>query len=65
MAKLKTRKSVAKRFKVTASGKLMRRASGQSHFNAKLTGKQRRNKRRLIPVSKAEAKKLKKMMPYA
>lgn len=62
--KLKTKKSVAKRFKVTATGKLMKRPAGQSHFNAKMTGKSRRNKRRLEPVSKAEEKTLKRLMPY-
>lgn len=65
MPKLKTKKSVAKRFKVTASGKIMRRPSGVSHFNAKLSGKQRRRKRKLIPVSKAEMKTIKRLLPYA
>lgn len=62
--KLKTKKSVTKRFKVTANGKLMRRPSGVSHFNAKMTGKNRRSKRKLIPVSKADEKAIKKLIPY-
>jgi len=62
--KLKTNKSVQKRFKVTASGLLMRRPTGQGHFNAKATGKVRRNKRKLIRVKKADAKVLKKLLPY-
>lgn len=32
---LKTRKSISKRFKVTPSGKLLRRISANNHFNAK------------------------------
>jgi len=36
MPKMKTRKSAAKRFKLTGSGKLVRRQSGQKHL---LTGK--------------------------
>ncbi|MDX1535694.1 MAG: 50S ribosomal protein L35 [Candidatus Spechtbacterales bacterium] len=62
--KLKTKKAVAKRFKVTATGKIMRRPTGQGHFNAKEGGKKRRSKRKLVPVSKAEAKKLKRLLPY-
>ena len=64
MPKLKTKKSVAKRFKVTASGKIMHRPAGVSHFNAKLSGKQRRKKRKLIPVSKTEMKTIKRLLPY-
>lgn len=44
MPKKKTRKAVAKRFKVTATGKVMYRKSGAGHL---LTGKTRRRKRRL------------------
>ena len=32
---IKTNKSYAKRFKITKSGKLLGRKSGQDHFNAK------------------------------
>lgn len=64
MPKLKTKKSVKKRFKITGTGKLLRRPSRQGHFNAKQTGKQRRQKRKLIPVAKTEIKILKKLMPY-
>ncbi len=32
---MKTNKSYSKRFKITKSGKLLTRKSGQSHFNAK------------------------------
>lgn len=63
-SKLKTRKSVVKRFKVTASGKLLHRPSYQGHFNAKQTGAARRKKRKLIPVAKTELKQLKRLLPY-
>jgi len=62
--KLKTKKAVSKRFKVTGSGKIMRKPTRQAHFNAKQTGSQRRKKRGWVEVSKADAKKLKKLMPY-
>ena len=63
--KIKTNKAVAKRFKVTATGKLMRRPTRQDHFNAKATGSARRFKRKLVPVAKADIRGLKKLIPYA
>lgn len=62
--KLKTNKAVRKRFKVTATGKIMRRQTGQDHFNAKESGKKRRQKRKLVQVAPAEAKILRKYLPY-
>lgn len=48
MPKIKTHKATAKRFTVTGSGKLLRRKAGQDHFNARESGKVKRNKRRDI-----------------
>ncbi|OGH61843.1 MAG: hypothetical protein A2848_00430 [Candidatus Magasanikbacteria bacterium RIFCSPHIGHO2_01_FULL_50_8] len=45
MGKLKTKKSVAKRFRVTRNKKVIHRAAGQDHFNARESGKTTRNKR--------------------
>lgn len=42
---MKTNKSVAKRFRVTKTGKVIKRKSGQGHFNSRETGKVKRNKR--------------------
>jgi len=64
MPKQKTKKSVIKRFKITATGKVMFRPAGQNHFNAKDTGKQRRLKRRWLQLLGAEAKAIKKLLPY-
>lgn len=44
MPKLKTRKSTAKRFKVTGTGKIARSHANKGHL---LTGKTRARKRRL------------------
>ncbi|HIG26705.1 MAG TPA: 50S ribosomal protein L35 [Verrucomicrobiales bacterium] len=41
--KLKTRKSFAKRFKVSANGKIMRNKSGKRHLLASKSPKRRRN----------------------
>jgi len=62
--KLKTKKSVAKRFKITAIGKVLHRPVHQDHFNARDTGKQRRMKRRLVEITGAQARAIKKLVPY-
>ena len=62
--KLKTNKGAAKRFKVTASGKVKRYRSGKSHLNVK---KSRKRKRRLISpdyIEGAAAKRIRKLIPY-
>jgi len=58
----KTRKSIKKRFKFTKTGKVLRRAIGQDHYRAKKSGKKKRETRKLVLVSKAEAKKIKKLL---
>ncbi|MCK5044173.1 50S ribosomal protein L35 [Candidatus Parcubacteria bacterium] len=60
---MKTRKSITKRFKITRTGKVLRRLCGQDHCLAKKTGNRRRLARKLVLVSKAEAKKIKKLLP--
>ncbi|MFA7151154.1 MAG: bL35 family ribosomal protein, partial [Candidatus Paceibacterota bacterium] len=55
--KPKTRKSISKRFKITGTGKVLRRAAGQDHNRAKKTGKAIRKKRKWVTVSVPEAKK--------
>ncbi len=64
--KLKTKKSVSKKVKVTGSGKLLRRASGQNHYNSRDTGAQTRAKRldKGFKVAK-EAQNVKNALPYA
>jgi large subunit ribosomal protein L35 len=60
--KRKTSKSAAKRFKVTGTGKIMRRHSHARHI---LTKKSRKRVRKLVDsalVSKADTKRVKKML---
>ena len=62
MSKRKTSKSAAKRFKVTATGKILRRHSHARHI---LTKKSRKRVRKLVSsslVSKADSKVVKKML---
>lgn len=46
MPKLKVHKALSKRVHVTSKGKVLKRHSGQNHFNARESGKTTRNKRR-------------------
>jgi len=59
---VKTRKFVLKRFKITKTGKVLRRPTGLDHYRAKKTGKQIRKSRKWIEVPKAEAKKIKRLL---
>lgn len=49
--KVKNRKLVAKRFKVTKKSKVLKRYAGQDHFNSRDTGKVTRKKRRDVSLS--------------
>ncbi|MFH1657431.1 MAG: 50S ribosomal protein L35 [bacterium] len=60
---MKTRKSLTKRFKITGTGKILRRICGQDHLLAKKSGNKIRKKRKLVALSKIEYKKIKKLLP--
>ena len=60
--KLKTRKSIIKRFKFTKTGKILRRSTGLDHYRAKKSGKRKRLSRKWVKVSKPEAKKIKRLI---
>ncbi|MDD5680523.1 MAG: 50S ribosomal protein L35 [Candidatus Omnitrophica bacterium] len=64
MPKLKTRKSVAKRFKITKSGKIKRTQAGRSHILTKKSRKRKRQLRRKALVVSGFLRKLKKQLPY-
>ena len=42
---------MAKTFRITGTGKIMRRKSGQAHFNSRESGKTTKNKRRDLEVA--------------
>ena len=48
---MKTNKSYTKRVRVTRNGKLIARAKGQNHFNAKQSGNTRRGKRATVALN--------------
>lgn len=65
MPKMRTHKSTAKRFRATASGKLIARHTHQSHL---LTHKSAARKRRLgrpMVAAAGDMRRLGRMLPYA
>ncbi|MBL47362.1 MAG: 50S ribosomal protein L35 [Roseibacillus sp.] len=63
--KAKTRKAVAKRFKVTGSGKVLRRKQGKRHLLQKKNRKRKRNLRKATLVSEADLKNVKENLPFS
>ena len=64
MPKIKTHKATAKRFKLTASGKLTKRKAGQDHFNSRESGNTTRKKRRDIKADSTLTHTIKTLTPY-
>jgi|JI8StandDraft_1071087.scaffolds.fasta_scaffold10270_3 large subunit ribosomal protein L35 len=63
--KQKTKKSVAKKFKITGSGKVMKRATGNNHYNVRDTGSANRAKRRDGGLFATDQKNVLKALPHA
>ena len=64
MPKIKTNRATAKRFKVTAKGKVKRRHAFLRHININKTRKQKRHLRKAGLVHKSNVKAIKKLIPY-
>ena len=65
MPKLKTNKAASKRFKATATGKFKRNSSFAGHIMTKKNSKRKRQLRQSQVLDKADAAKVKKLLPYA
>lgn len=64
MPKMKSNRGAAKRFKVTGSGKVMRRKAFASHILTKKTTKRKRGMRLPGEVDATNVKAVKRMLPY-
>ncbi len=62
MPKQKTRKSATKRFKITKTGKILRRQNFSGHLRVKKSKSKKRNQKRLVEVKGFYAKKLRKAL---
>ena len=64
MPKLKTHRGAAKRFKLTASGKVKRNKANRSHILTGKPAKRMRQLRNATLVDKTNEKAIKRMLPY-
>jgi len=64
MPKLKTHKGAKSRFHVTGTGRLMRTKCGKSHLRRKKAPRTKRLYDELIPVSPADKRRIKRLLPY-
>ena len=64
MPKIKTHRGAAKRFKITASGKVKRSKGFTSHLLTCKNAKKKRNLRTAVIVSDADSANIKKLLPY-
>ncbi|MEW6049842.1 MAG: 50S ribosomal protein L35 [Candidatus Zixiibacteriota bacterium] len=63
MPKIKTRRSAAKRFKKTATGKFKRKRAFKTHILTKMSTKRIRHLRKGALVSDSDLKRVKRMLP--
>jgi len=63
MPKIKTRKSAAKRYHVTSTGKVLYKKQGLRHILTKKSSKRKRNLRKSGIMSKVESKRIKRLLP--
>ena len=62
--KLKTHKGAKRRFKITATGKIMRTKGMKSHFRRRKAPRVKRMFDRMLPLHEADEKRVKRMLPY-
>ena len=65
MPKLKTKKAAAKRFKISGSGKILRKKAFRSHILEWKRSKNKRKYRKQAVVGKTDAKRVMQMLPNA
>ncbi|HLZ63383.1 MAG TPA: 50S ribosomal protein L35 [Ktedonosporobacter sp.] len=63
--KLKTHKAMAKRLKVTASGKFLRRKVAISHLRRRKSPGLIRSADKMFELKTADTRRLKRLLPYA
>ena len=62
---MKTRRAVAKRFKLTASGRLKRKRANLRHILEKKSQTQKKRAGRIDYVHQADEARVKRCLPYA
>lgn len=64
MPKIKTHRGAAKRFSLTAKGKIKRSKAFASHILTKKTTKRKRGLRKTTLVDSANYKEIRRLIPY-
>ncbi|MDP9363686.1 MAG: 50S ribosomal protein L35 [Chloroflexota bacterium] len=62
--KLKTHKGAKKRFKVTATGKIMRTKGMKSHNRRKKAPRVKRAFDRMLPLDASDKQRVERLLPY-
>jgi large subunit ribosomal protein L35 len=65
IARSKTRKAVAKRFKITATGKVLRSQASRRHLLSNKSAKRKRQMAKSQVVDKTDVARIKMNMPFA
>ena len=64
MPKMKTKRSAAKRYRKTASGKIKYKKQGLRHILTKKDAKRKRNLRKTALLSPVEERRVRALLPY-
>ncbi|EKE02957.1 MAG: hypothetical protein ACD_20C00301G0003 [uncultured bacterium] len=64
MPKMKTHRAGAKRYKVTANGKILRRQAGKKHLLTHKSAERRRRLSGMVEASETNLEKIKLELPY-
>jgi large subunit ribosomal protein L35 len=64
MPKIKTRRSAAKRFRATGSGKIVRRKAFKNHMLEHKTSDKKRSLSQMALVDERDEKNVRSMLPY-
>jgi large subunit ribosomal protein L35 len=65
IARRKTKKAVAKRFKVTGTGKVLRSRAGKRHLLASKSAKRKRKLAKIAVLDKTDEARIKDNLPFA
>ncbi len=65
IARSKTRKAVAKRFKITGSGKVLRTRAGRRHLLSCKSAKRKRNLAKAAVVDETDVARIKLNLPFS
>jgi large subunit ribosomal protein L35 len=65
IARAKTRKAVAKRFKITGTGKVMRSQASRRHLMSAKNAKRKRQLAKMARVDRTDEARIKANLPFA